>query len=68
MDNKTKLTCMYLNADVLTNKMTELNFIITNEKPDIVAISEVLPKNSNRVIHKEEFIIPGYEMLARQNI
>ena len=62
------LTCMCLNADVLTNKMSELNFILESENPDIVVISEVLPKNSKRTIHKEEFIVPNYEMIPHPNV
>ena len=48
--------------------MSELHVIIGNENPDIVVISEVLPKNSNRTIHKEEFIIPNYEMITHPNV
>ena len=39
------LNCIFLNADCLTNKMTELEFIIKTETPDIIGINEVLPKN-----------------------
>ena len=39
-----KLNCMYLNADTLTNKLSELKFLLKENKPDIVGISEVLPK------------------------
>ena len=62
------ITCLCLNADVLTNKMSELLFILNSENPDIVVISEVLPKNCNRIIHKEEFTVPNYEMVPHPNI
>ena len=48
--------------------MTELKLIIENENPDIVSISEVLPKNPSRVIHKEEFNIPGYDLIPHRNV
>lgn len=58
------LKCMFMNADVLTNKMQELLFRIREVNPDIIGINEVLPKNFKREIHKEEFIISGYELIT----
>ena len=47
--------------------MAELKFILDNEKPDIVAISEVLPKNYSREMHLEYFKMDGYAMETNIN-
>ena len=62
------LNCIFLNADCLTNKMAELEFIIKTETPDIIGINEVLPKNHTRKIHSEEFRLDGYEMITHPNV
>ena len=43
-----KLTCIYTNADSFLNKFDEFKnrYLMDSEKPDIIAIIEVLPKNS----------------------
>ena len=41
------LKCIHINADVLTNKMAELEFLIKSEQPDIIGVSKILPKNLN---------------------
>ena len=60
--HRDKLNCIHLNADTLTNKLSELNFVLKDLKPDIVGISEVLPKNYKNIIHPEYFIMDGYTM------
>ena len=56
------LKCMYTNADSLLNKMDELRRDIQAKDPDIIAITEVIPKKKNRFpITKAEIIIQGYE-------
>jgi hypothetical protein len=40
-----KLCCMYTNADSLSNKMTELKTIVCLERPHVIAVTEVKPKN-----------------------
>lgn len=52
---------MYTNPDSLSNKMTELNSVVSIEKPHIIAITEVKPKNY-RDITLADFIIDGYKM------
>ena len=59
---------MHINADTLTNKMAEFQFIVKTQQPDIIGVNEVLPKNFNRQIYKEEFQLENYEMVAHSNI
>ena len=63
-----KLKVMLSNADTLTNKLTELDFIVSQENPHIIAINEVMPKNAKREIYREEFHITGYEMITDPNV
>ena len=63
-----KLKVMLSNADTLTNKLTELDFIVSQENPHIIAINEVMPKNAKRYIYREEFHITGYEMITVPNV
>ena len=39
------LSCMYTNADTLTNKMTELKAYVEHHNPCIIAVTEIIPKN-----------------------
>ena len=61
--NSTNLPCMnimFTNADQLTTlKMTELNKRVMQEKPMVIAICEVKPKNSKERA-EQDYIIPGY--------
>jgi hypothetical protein len=59
-DNVNKLKCVYTNADSLSNKMTELKTIAIIEKPHVIAVTEVKPKNY-RDITLEDFTLEGYE-------
>ena len=63
-----KLKVMLSNADTLTNKLTELDFIVSQENPHIIAINEVMSKNAQRYIYREEFHITGYEMITDPNV
>ena len=63
-----KLICIQLNADTLGNKMPELNLIIREHNPDIISISEVLPKCFKSTIFPEEFNIKGYNMIPHENV
>ena len=65
---KSKLTCISMNVDTLTNKLSELKFLINDINPDIIAVNEVLPKNIKNPIHKEEFSMEGYEMITHPNV
>ena len=41
------LQCLYTNTDTLSNKRKELKANIATLKPDIIAITEIYPKNHN---------------------
>lgn len=56
------------NADVLTGKkMNELKSRVTIEKPDIIIISEVLPKNSIYETTDANLTLDGYELIRSEN-
>ena len=56
-----KLKCIYTNADSLSNKMVELKTIVQIERPQLIAITEVKPKNYSD-ISVVDFLIKGYEL------
>ena len=56
------IKCLYTNADSLRNKMSELRTIALNSKPEIIAVTEVIPKNYRFNIQDVEIAIPQYEM------
>ena len=55
-----RLDVLYTNADSLTNKKAELEAIVTNSKPDIICITETMPKNSKYKREECELNIEGY--------
>ena len=59
---------LFLNADSLTNKLPELNLLVSEYDPHIIGINEVLPKNYKRQVYKEEFALNGYEMITHSNV
>ena len=65
---KDRLKVLCLNADTLTNKMAEFNYLVQNQTPHIIGVSEVLPKHFNSKIYTEEFQIDGYEMIPHRNV
>ncbi len=56
------LRCLYTNADSLKNKLIEFQTIVRNLNPDIMAISEVYPKNYRFVLENSELQIQGYDI------
>ncbi|KAK3757931.1 hypothetical protein RRG08_058245 [Elysia crispata] len=59
--NKDSITCLYTNADSLSNKRIELDTMIEIHRPAIIGIVEVKPKNSRFEIQECEIAIPGYD-------
>ena len=57
-----------MNADTLTNKISELNLLVREQTPDNIGVNEVLPKNFNRQIYLEEFSLNNYEIVAHTSI
>jgi hypothetical protein len=60
------LSCFYTNADQLPTKMTELKSRLETmqRRPDIIAITEVMPKNARHPYTPQEFQINGYTVHA----
>ena len=58
---------MYTNADSLFNKMGELVTLVTEKKYDIIAITEVFPKNYNLDYNDNAWYIPGYTLHTPAN-
>lgn len=51
---------LYTNADSLSNKINELQAMANLDKPDLICITETLPKYYNPDLY-ENFNLPGYE-------
>ena len=51
---------MYTNADSLFNKLGELQTLISEKKYDIIAITEIFPKNQNLDNNDKLWNMPGY--------
>ena len=54
--------CLYTNADSLMNKIDELKVLVRDEKPHIIGICEVKPKNCRYSITDAELQLDGYDM------
>ena len=63
-----ELRCMFMNADVLTNKLAEFELHVKSYQPHIIGVNEVLPKYFRNTIFKEEFNLDNYDMLAHPNV
>ena len=58
---------MYSNVDQLLNKMEDLRLIIAADKPDIILITEVIPKAQKNPIYEAQININGYEKYVNFN-
>ena len=58
---------LYTNADGLINKRQELKVLINSlqDKPDVIAITEIKPKNMLGIIQPSEFNLDGYNVFCR---
>ena len=54
------LTVFYTNADDLVNKRNEIYHSITSVKPEIICITEILPKNASLPVDDCELQIQGF--------
>ena len=56
--------CVYTNADSFLNKIDEFKtrFLSDSDKPEIIGITEVLPKNMKNNLCKSELDLPGYDI------
>ena len=57
------LHCLYTNADQFVNKRDDLVMSIAGDKPDIILITEVIPKNQINPITQALLDIDDYECL-----
>ena len=53
---------MYTNVDQLLNKMEDLKMIISDVDPDIILLTEVIPKRQQNVIHEVQIKLIGYQL------
>ena len=55
--------CIYSNVDTLSvSKKTELESIIAVDNPDIVILTEILPKNYHYELAEETYHLEGYNL------
>ena len=60
--NKEGLRFLYTNADQFINKRDDLIMFISDNEPDVMMITEVIPKNQVNPIHLSLLSIDGYEL------
>ena len=58
---------MYSNVDQLLNKMEDLRLMISAENPDIILITEVIPKAQKNPIYEAQMNVSGYEKYVNFN-
>ena len=51
---------MYTNADTLTNKVSDLEAMANTHQPEVIAVTEVLPKNAQTSVILAEVALDGY--------
>lgn len=56
------LNVIYTNADQLINKRDELSMFIAGREPDIICVTEVIPKAQVQPIAPAQLLINGYNM------
>eukprot|EP00914_Ancora_sagittata_P033616 GHVO01067769.1.p1 GENE.GHVO01067769.1~~GHVO01067769.1.p1 ORF type:complete len:114 (-),score=11.23 GHVO01067769.1:274-615(-) len=63
------MRCVYFNADSLPNKMNEFRKRIQGmiEEPNIIAATEVEPKNSRFELQPVDFMLEGYTAFTNIN-
>ena len=64
IDDRPKLKVVYSNADNLMNKRQELEVLIALQNPDIICVTEVVPKNTSLPVQTCELQIQGYELFT----
>jgi hypothetical protein len=60
--SKSSLSCLYFNARSIMNKLDEIELIITDEKLDVVAITETWLSDS---VLTSEITVDGYTVLRK---
>ena len=58
------LKFIYTNCDTVTNKLDEVEASIDMNDPDIVVLTEILPKNNGYMLQTSELEIRGYSLFT----
>ena len=66
LNNGDLLIC-YSNVNSLLNKRYELQNLIADKDPDIIQLTETLPKNCKKDDFSQDFHIPGYNLFFNNN-
>ena len=61
MDFLDKICILYTNADQLLNKMDDLNMLIAGNEPELIIITEILPKSHCISLSAARLSLPGYQ-------
>ena len=56
------ISVLYTNADQLLNKINDLEMLIAGNEPNLILITEILPKNHLYLLNKACLMIPGYSL------
>ena len=64
---KENLLIIYSNVNSLLNKRNELNQLIADRDPDVIQLTEALPKNCKIEDFSQDFYIPGYNLFFNKN-
>jgi len=59
-NNRSGLKCMYPNLDSYNNKRSELLTRIAQYQPDVIGLTEIMPKHTNWKLLMEDMTIQGY--------
>ena len=62
--NPKLLNILYTNADSLANKLDELQTVINEGQPDVIAVTEALPKRSYFKVQEEDLALDGYNSIS----
>ena len=67
LDSQQNLRCLYTNTDQLLNKLDELESFCVENKIDVVAVTETLPKDKASDKEHLKFILNGYSCIQNNN-
>ena len=62
---KKSLKCIYTNMDSLLNKRPEFFVTVQEEDPDVICLTEVLPKNLRYALNQTELNNKGYDCFSK---
>ena len=63
------IKCFYTNSDQLLNKIEDLKMLIADDEPDVMMITEVIPKAQKHPISDTQLNIEGYKVYKNfQNV